>query len=74
MSTLSLRVPSGFQATMQLRFIRRVSREFPGETGYKYILQQKWKARDGRAKWVDVPRFDPFKDKEDEDVGVPGQG
>ena len=72
--SILLRAPSGFQATMQLRFIKRASREFPGETGYKYILQQKWKARDGRAKWVDVPRFDPFKDTEDSDVGVTGQG
>jgi hypothetical protein len=54
---------------MKLRFIKRESKAYPGETGYKYILQQQWKSRNGDVKWIDVPRFDPFKDVEDADAG-----
>lgn len=47
--------------TMNLRFIKRKSANYPGETGYKFILQQQWVDSNGSGatKWQDVPRVDP---------------
>lgn len=57
-----------FAPTMHLRFSKRESTKYPGETGFKYILQQRWDATDnsGRVKWIDVPRHDPYAEAEDD--------
>lgn len=64
-----------FFPTMNLRFSKRESNKYPGETGYKYILQQRWDAQDGsgRSKWIDVPRYDPYMEVAN-DAGRESQG
>jgi hypothetical protein len=52
-------VANEYQPTMNLRFIKRVSKMHPGNNVRKFILQQCWVSKNGSPKWIDVPRFDP---------------
>lgn len=58
-----LRNTKGYQPTMHLRFIKRLSKAHPEAEVYKFILQQKWESADGKRKWIDVPRYDPVQEE-----------